>query len=229
MRTALAQPKQNLSGQRMGAKGLKTRRRLIDATVDLLSTIPFRDIKVVDIAARGNTASATFYLYFDSVIEVVCAASAELTQSTPEIMALFESEWTHDNSMDKADRLVRLYIAFWDDHRALLRTRNLASEEGDNRFVQVREDSVRPLLLALAERIAAAQEYGRLSSLAPAAAISGTILMMLERLGALKHMHRARSEITVEGMIVACAQQIAMVLGFPPDSPSHSQRSTPAS
>ena len=91
MKTALAQPKENQSGQRMGAKGLKTRRRLIDATVDLLNSIPIRDIKVVDIAARAKTASATFYLYFDSVIEVVCAASAELVQSTPEIMALFDS------------------------------------------------------------------------------------------------------------------------------------------
>ena len=207
MKTALAQPKENQSGQRMGAKGLKTRRRLIDATVDLLNSIPIRDIKVVDIAARAKTASATFYLYFDSVIEVVC---------TPEIMALFDSEWTQDNSMEKAISLVRLYIAFWDGHRALLRTRNLAAEEGDVRFVHVREDSVRPLLVALAERIVAAQQAGRTPSFAPAAAMSGTIMMMLERLGALMDVHRARSDVTLEGMIAACAQQIATSVGFPP-------------
>jgi AcrR family transcriptional regulator len=216
MKTALAQPKENQSGQRMGAKGLKTRRRLIDATVDLLNGIPIRDIKVVDIAARAKTASATFYLYFDSVIEVVCAASAELVQSTPQIMALFDSEWTQDNSMEKAISLVRLYIAFWDGHRALLRTRNLAAEEGDVRFVQVREDSVRPLLVALADRIVAAQQAGRTPSFAPAAAMSGTIMMMLERLGALMDVHRARSDVTLEGMIAACAQQVATSVGFPP-------------
>lgn len=216
MKTALAQPKQNLSGQRLGAKGLKTRRRLIDATVDLLNSIPIRDIKVVDIAARANTASATFYLYFDSVIEVVCAASAELVQSTPAVMTLFESEWTKDNSLEKATSLVMLYVDFWDGHRALLRTRNLAAEEGDERFVQVREDSVRALLMALADQIAIAQKAGRAPTLAPAPAMSGTIMMMLERLGALMDVHRASSDITLDGMIAACAQMIATSVGFPP-------------
>ncbi|KMS53404.1 TetR family transcriptional regulator [Sphingobium cupriresistens] len=216
MKTALAHPKQNLSGQRMGAKGLKTRRRLIDATVDLLNSVPIRDIKVVDIAARAKTASATFYLYFDSVIEVVCAASAELAQSTPDVMALFDSEWTRDNSLEKASSLVTLYIGFWDEHRALLRTRNLAAEEGDERFVHVREDSVRPLLVALAALIATAQQAGRSPAFAPAAATSGTIMMMLERLGALQHVHRTGSEITLESMVAACAQQIAISVGFPP-------------
>ncbi|WP_176414530.1 TetR family transcriptional regulator [Sphingobium sp. Z007] len=200
----------------MGAKGLKTRRRLIDATVDLLNSNPIRDIKVVDIAARANTASATFYLYFDSVIEVVCAASAELVQSTPAVMALFESEWTKDNSLEKAISLVKLYIHFWDGHRALLRTRNLAAEEGDERFVLVREDSVRALLMALADQITIAQQAGRAPSFSPAAATSGTIMMMLERLGALMHVHRVRSDITIDGMIAACAQQIATSVGFPP-------------
>lgn len=216
MKTALAQPKQNLSGQKMGAKGLKTRRRLIDATVSLLDTIPYRDIKVVDIAATAKTASATFYLYFDSVIEVVCAASAELVQSTPEIMALFDSDWTADNGLERATSLVRSYTAFWDDHRSLLRTRNLAAEEGDIRFVHVREDSVRALLLALAGEIAKAQAAGRAPAYATAAATSGMMMMMLERLGALMHVHRGRSEISHDELIAACAQQIVSSVGFLP-------------
>ena len=41
-------------------------------------------------------------------------------------------------------------------------------------------------------------------------------MMMLERLGALMDVHRARSDVTLEGMIAACAQQIATSVGFPP-------------
>lgn len=205
----------NQSGQRMGAKGLQTRRRLIDATVELLSTVPIREIRVVDIAARAGTSSATFYLYFDSVNEVVCAASAELSQSTPEIMALFEAEWTRGNCMEKAEALVRLYLEFWDAHRPLLRTRNLIAEEGDIRFVDVRENSVRPMFQALQRVVENGQRSGDVPAEAPAAAVCGTLLMMLERMGALMHVHREHAGTSIAELMVACAQHIVSAAGFP--------------
>ena len=43
---------------------------------------------------------------------------------------------------------------YWDDHRAVLRTRNLAAQEGDQRFRDVRNASLRPLTEGLSRKVA---------------------------------------------------------------------------
>ena len=63
--------RRNQSGQAMGAKGLKTRLRLIEATDELLKTKSLRDLTVSDITRLANTSASTFYLYFTDVPEAV--------------------------------------------------------------------------------------------------------------------------------------------------------------
>lgn len=216
----VATPELNQSGQTMGSKGLRTRRKLIDTTVALLGGTPLRDLKVVDIASAAKTSSATFYVYFDSVIEVVLAASAELSQSAPEILAIVNSGWNHTNSHDRAVALIAEYLRFWDDHRALMRTRNLAAEEGDERFVRTRETSILPLLLAMAGRIELAQHEGRISRGVFPYASAGALLMMIERLGALAHTYDGRAgAVTFAQMKEATAHIVAATLGWPVPAP----------
>ncbi|MDO7842254.1 TetR family transcriptional regulator [Sphingomonas immobilis] len=212
----LATPELNQSGQMMGSKGRRTRRKLIDTTVELLATTPLRDLKVVDITQAASTSAATFYVYFDNVIEVALAASAELTQSTPEIIATVNSEWTRANSHDRAVEMVDHYLAYWGAHRALMRTRNLAAEEGDIRFIRVREESIRPLILAMVHKIELAQREGRVSRRVFPYASGGTVLMMLERLGALARVYDSNGGvITFAQMREAAAHTIAASFGWP--------------
>lgn len=200
----------------MGSKGLRTRRKLIDATVALLATTPLRDLRVVDIAQAAQTSSATFYVYFDSVIEVTLAASAELTQSTPEILSAVEADWHAGDSHDRAVEVVEHYLRYWDEHRALMRTRNLAAEEGDERFIGAREDSIRALIAAMAGKIEQAQREARISPRVSPYASAGTILMMLERLGALARVYDNRAgPISFAQMREAAAHTMAAAFGWP--------------
>lgn len=204
----------NLSGQKMGSKGQRTRRRLIDTTIELLAKTRLRDLRVVDIAQVAETSAATFYLYFEDVTEVVLVAATEVTQSLPDLMELLEHDWDRPGEAGAAMRFVERYIAFWDEHRPLFRARNLAAEEGDQRFVTAREEAVRPLLAALATKIAAAQAAGHVPGGTSASAFAGTLLMMLERLGALSHLYRERPpEISYRQLLVAAAETLNWAAG----------------
>ncbi|AYJ85071.1 TetR/AcrR family transcriptional regulator (plasmid) [Sphingomonas paeninsulae] len=207
-------PEQNQSGQTMGSKGLRTRRKIIDTTVELLATTPLRDLKVVDIAQMANVSAATFYVYFDTVIDVVLAATAELSQSTPEILAIVNAPWDHATGHDRAVEMVESYIRYWDEHRPLMRTRNLAAEEGDERFVGMRERSILPLMLAMVEQIEAAQRDGRVARGFVPYASAGTLLMMLERLGALAHIYNGRGRVTFPQMKIAAAHTVTAGFGW---------------
>ncbi len=212
-------PELNQTGQTMGKKGLRTRRTLIDTTVALLSETPLRDLKVVDIAAAAKTSAATFYVYFDSVIDVVLAGAAELSQSTPEIVALVNADWDASSSHDRAVAVITEYLRYWDEHRALMRTRNLAAEEGDERFVRAREQSILPLMTAMVGKIETAQQERRLARSIYPYASAGTLLMMLERLGALAHMYDSRQDrptaLSFEQMKEAAAHTVAATFGWP--------------
>ena len=71
------------------------------------------------------------------------------------------------------------FIANWDEHRAVLRTRNLAAQEGDQRFRDVRNAALAPLTEGIAAKVAARSD----SVLAPYAA-AAAMVSMLERMAA---------------------------------------------
>ena len=100
------------------------------------------------------------------------------------ISELLARPWLDGDGLTSARQLVAQFIAYWDAHRAILRTRNLAAQEGDQRFRAVRIDALRPLREGLAAKVEEAQRAGRvegeLSPLAAAAALSA----MLERMAA---------------------------------------------
>jgi hypothetical protein len=81
--------------------------------------------------------------------------------------------------LERARRLVDGFLLYWDDHRAILRTRNLAAQEGDLRFRAVRNEALRPLTEGIAAKVAARGETG----VAPYAA-AAAMVSMLERMAA---------------------------------------------
>jgi len=147
---------QNQYGQRMGAKGRRTRERLLDATADLMEARAVRDLKVTEIAARAGAATSTFYLYFDDVVEAVLAVTERLEQYTPELEDLLQEDWTTRTAIAKARAVVTAYVDFWDQHHAILRYRNLAAEEGDARFREARHRSTARILDLVRGKVAAA-------------------------------------------------------------------------
>jgi len=176
-----------IDGRALGSRGTRTRRRLLEATAGLLETHGIRDLRVVDIARRVETSPATFYQYFRDVEDAVLALAGEVGESTGPLRAVLAGSWDADGSLDSARALVEGFVDFWDVNRAVLRTRNLAAQEGDQRFRDVRNRALEPFTEALAGHVRAAQQAGRVApELCPAAA-GAALVALLERMAAFHH------------------------------------------
>jgi AcrR family transcriptional regulator len=106
----------------------------------LLETLPYRDVKVVDIAREAGTSPATFYQYFSDVEEAVLAIADEMASAVGPLLAslVSSSEWTDSDGWAAALRVADGFIAVWDAHRSVLRLIDLATDEGDTRFREIR-------------------------------------------------------------------------------------------
>lgn len=173
-----------LDGRPLGKRGAATRLRLLEATAKLLESHGVRDLRVVDIAREVGTSPATFYQYFRDVEEAVLALTAEVGEELAPVDELLRRPWTGPRGLDAARDMVDLFLRYWDEHRAVLRTRNLAAQEGDQRFRQVRNNSLRPLNEHLAAAVGESQAAGRVSTeIAPMAA-AAALVALLERMAA---------------------------------------------
>jgi AcrR family transcriptional regulator len=168
-----------MDGRRLGQRAQATRRRLLDATAELLETDGILDLKVVDVARRVGTSPATFYQYFANVEEAVLALSEEVGEEILTLVPLLEQPWRGTKALDLARALVDGFISQWDGHRAVLRTRDLAAQEGDPRFRQIRIESLSNITDRLAERIAENKAAGRVADeITPYAAAAAMVAMM---------------------------------------------------
>jgi AcrR family transcriptional regulator len=177
----MAEPAESLAldGRSLGRRGAQTRARLLDATAQLLEDNGLRELRVVDIARAVDLSPATFYQYFADVEAAVLALSIAVGEETSSLAGLLSEDWTRSDGLAFARRLVEDFITNWDKHRAVLRTRNLAAQEGDERFRAVRNDSLRPLTEGIGAKVAAREDSG----LSPYAA-GAAMVSMLERMAA---------------------------------------------
>lgn len=173
-----------LDGRALGKRGAATRRRLLDATARLLETHGVRDLRVVDIAREVGTSPATFYQYFRDVEEAVLRLSAEVGEDLAPLGELLTRPWDDDGGLASARELVDAFVGYWDTHRAVLRTRNLAAQEGDQRFRNVRIEALRPLREGLARKVEEAQRSGRVASEITPMAAAAALAAMMERMAA---------------------------------------------
>ena len=203
----------NQNGQAMGAKGLQTRRRLVEATEALLKTTPGRDLRVAEIAKAANTSTSTFYLYFQDVAEAVLAVANGVSQSTPEFMAQLAAAWDPETAYDRAQAFVESYVDYWSAHAAVFRVRNLAADEGDARFIAARGHAVRPMLQLMAARIRERQAAGGLPADLHAPSAAGALMAMLERMGALQDNGIGPEDVTRARLVHAAAFVTAVLIG----------------
>jgi AcrR family transcriptional regulator len=173
-----------IDGRRLGTRAQATRRRLLDATTELLETEGILDLKVVDVARKVGTSPATFYQYFANVEEAVLALADEVGNEILNLVPLVDQPWRGPRALELARGLVDGFITMWDTHRAVLRTRNLAAQEGDIRFRQLRIEQLSNITDRLAARVAENKAAGRVApEISPYAAASSMVAMM-ERMAA---------------------------------------------
>jgi AcrR family transcriptional regulator len=173
-----------LDGRPLGKRGALTRRRLLDATAGLLESHGVRDLRVVDIARKVGTSPATFYQYFRDVEEAVLVLAEEVGEDLAPVGELLARPWRGKAGLGSAREMVEAFLRYWDGHRAVLRTRNLAAQEGDRRFRAVRNRSLQPLTEAVAAKVAQAQNGGKVGDGISPVAAAAALVAMLERMAA---------------------------------------------
>lgn len=126
--------------RQLGRRGEATRRRLLDATSELLDEGTYRELTVADIARRAGTSPAAFYQYFAAAEDAVLAlASAMVDVAGPELASRIEGRrWSDGDGWEASLGVADAFIELWENDRSILRVIDLATDEGDRRFRDVR-------------------------------------------------------------------------------------------
>jgi AcrR family transcriptional regulator len=171
------------TGRVLGPRAQTTRQNLLDSTTALLEERSLRDLRVADIARKVGTSPATFYQYFKDVEDAVLCLAEQATSAMPAIVEMIKGPWSGEAGLHRARRIAQAFIEHWDAHRAALRIRNMASDEGDQRFREVRNKAMTPVLTNLAEQIEANRK-GSLAEGESPVATAAAMGAILERLSA---------------------------------------------
>ncbi len=169
-----------VDGRVPGRRGRATRQRLLEHTREMLTTTSYRDVKVIDIAREAGTSPATFYQYFADVEGAILVLAEEMARQGAHLTEIIsEGSWDGDDAATSALALVDAFLRFWDEHRAVLRVMDLATDEGDGRFQKIRVGLLNGITRALADVTRTAQVAGRLPKGIDPMATAGILVSML--------------------------------------------------
>jgi AcrR family transcriptional regulator len=151
---ATATPLRAVDGRVPGRRGLATRQRLVECTIDLLASTPYRDLKVTDITRAAGTSPATFYQYFVDIEAILLAVAEQTVEEGRQLATLIAGKpWKGAAGVTSAEGLVDGFLEFWRDHRSTLRVVDLLSTEGDKRFRHQRVLMLNAMTTSLAAEI----------------------------------------------------------------------------
>ena len=181
------QAKGNRKAKKLGRKGNETRAGLLRAARELMDSISPVSMTVAAVARRAGMSSATFYVYFRDVGDLVLALAREAGEDSEAIHQTLR-DWREGLSpIEGATRFVNAFRAYYDDHRIVFSIRNMECDRGDQRFLKARSDAARPILLALAELIAGVK--GPMPPAKEAVTRAIVIFCAVERLAAVEGLY----------------------------------------
>jgi AcrR family transcriptional regulator len=176
-------------GRVPGRRGRATRTRLLDQTAEMLKAGAYRDLKVVDIARAAGTSPATFYQYFPEVESAILVLAEEMAQEGSALLSglVRDASWRGKAAYESSLELVNGIVGFWEQHRSVLRVVDLATDEGDARFQQIRVRLLNELTNALAEVVDKAAKAGRHPADLDPMATAGVLVSMLAHVAAHRY------------------------------------------
>jgi len=159
-----------------GRRGLATRRKLIDCTIKLLATTPYRDLKITDITRAAGTSPATLYQYFVDLEDVLLAVAQQVSEEALQLVDLItDRPWKGAGGVRSAEELVDGFLDFWRTHRPTLRVVDLLSTEGDKRFRHQRVVMLNAITKSLATEIQRLTPEGGVDAMAMAGVLVGLL------------------------------------------------------
>ncbi|KMS70229.1 MULTISPECIES: TetR family transcriptional regulator [Streptomyces] len=174
-----------VDGRVAGRRGQATRQKLLDCLSEMLSSSPYRDVKVIDVARKAGTSPATFYQYFPDVEGAVLEIAEQMATEGAGLTELLEGRtWAGKSGWQTAQELVDGFLEFWRRNDAILRVVDLGAAEGDKRFYKIRMKILNSVNNSLADSIAELQSKGRVDKDVNPAAVAGSLVAMLAAVAA---------------------------------------------
>ncbi|UXY32631.1 TetR/AcrR family transcriptional regulator [Streptomyces sp. HUAS TT20] len=174
-----------VDGRVAGRRGQATRQKLLDCLSEMLSSSPYRDVKVIDVARKAGTSPATFYQYFPDVEGAVLEIAEHMAAEGAGLTALLEGRsWVGKAGWQTAQELVDGFLEFWRRNDAILRVVDLGAAEGDKRFYKIRMKILNSVNNSLSDSIAELQSKGRIDKDVNPAAVAGSLVAMLAAVAA---------------------------------------------
>jgi AcrR family transcriptional regulator len=198
-------------GRTIGRRAHQTRRRFLDTTLELLADRGALDLKVIDIAREAGSSAATFYQYFEHVDSALLALAEDAGNDLDTVNELAGADWLSPTGFDDARRFVAAFIDYWDEHKAILRVRNLRSEEGDERFRALRLTANATIMREFTAKIHVAQQDGRVSKRLNSYAAAGAMMSVLERMAAF-HVEFERRGVSRRGLVETVSRIVLQTL-----------------
>ncbi|MEU0008943.1 TetR family transcriptional regulator [Streptomyces sp. NPDC006314] len=169
-----------VDGRVAGRRGQATRQKLLDCLSEMLSSSPYRDVKVIDVARKAGTSPATFYQYFPDVEGAVLEIAEQMASEGAGLTELLEGRtWAGKAGWQTAQELVDGFLEFWRKNDAILRVVDLGAAEGDKRFYKIRMKILNTVNNSLADSITELQAKGRVDKDVNPAAVAGSLVAML--------------------------------------------------
>ncbi|MGW7302538.1 MULTISPECIES: TetR family transcriptional regulator [unclassified Streptomyces] len=169
-----------VDGRVAGRRGQATRQKLLDCLSEMLSSSPYRDVKVIDVARKAGTSPATFYQYFPDVEGAVLEIAEQMAAEGAGLTELLQGRsWVGKSAWQTSQELVDGFLEFWRKHDAILRVVDLGAAEGDKRFYKLRMKILNSVNNSLADAVAELQAKGKVDKDVNPAAVAGALVAML--------------------------------------------------
>ncbi|MEU6847938.1 TetR family transcriptional regulator [Streptomyces sp. NPDC046716] len=169
-----------VDGRVAGRRGQATRQKLLECLGEMLSSSPYRDVKVIDVARKAGTSPATFYQYFPDVEGAVLEIAEQMAAEGAELTGLVaDRSWVGKAGWATAQELVDGFLEFWRKNDAILRVVDLGAAEGDKRFYKIRMKILNSVNNSLADAVKDLQDKGKVDKDVSPAAVAGSLVAML--------------------------------------------------
>ncbi|MEU6677973.1 TetR family transcriptional regulator [Streptomyces sp. NPDC046853] len=169
-----------VDGRVAGRRGQATRQKLLDCLSEMLSSSPYRDVKVIDVARKAGTSPATFYQYFPDVEGAVLEIAEQMAVEGAELTQLLDGRsWVGKAGWQTSQELVEGFLDFWRKNDAILRVVDLGAAEGDKRFYKLRMKILNSVNNSLTDTVKELQAKGKVDKDVNPAAMAGSLVAML--------------------------------------------------
>lgn len=200
----------------LGAKGMRTRQRLLDAGAALLQRMSPVALTAAAVTRHAGMSPPSFYVYFDDVGDLVHALAQFANDDLDDVMGVLR-QWREGGFSPRqgAAAFVEMFRAHWQAHRAILNFRNMEADRGEPRFLAMRQASGVRVIQELAALILAGTGRARLAAPPEATARATVVFAAIERLAAAEFLYPAAADMPTREQLVEAEVAILVELIAP--------------